>query len=90
MTERKRKLDVYDNGTTGFSSQPPPLRAGVNPFTGRPYSARYFDILSKRKGRQPLSINLELQQAAHPVLVKLAQLDLLQELSALLRDLTIV
>ena len=45
MTERKRKLDVYDNGTTGFSSQPPPLRAGVNPFTGRPYSARYFDIL---------------------------------------------
>ena len=51
MTERKRKLDVFDDKPTGFSSQPPPLRAGVNPFTGRPYSARYFDILAKRKGR---------------------------------------
>ncbi|KAK9866336.1 hypothetical protein WJX84_010224 [Apatococcus fuscideae] len=50
MTERKRKLDVFDDKPTGFSSQPPPLRAGVNPFTGRPYSARYFDILAKRKG----------------------------------------
>ena len=56
MTERKRKLDVFDNGATGFSSQPPALREGVNPFTGRPYSARYYDILSKRKGGRSVGL----------------------------------
>ena len=40
--ERKRKLDV---GSTGGSGQP-----SINPHTGRPYSQRYFEILSKRVG----------------------------------------
>ena len=49
MTERKRKLDV-------FSDAPPANGAAaggvptVNPFTGRAYSTRYYDILGKRRG----------------------------------------
>jgi len=36
----KRKLDVPDAGRP----------SGMNPYTGRPYSQRYYDILSKRVG----------------------------------------
>lgn len=49
MTDRKRKLDV-------FSDAPPANGAAaggvptVNPFTGRAYSTRYYDILGKRRG----------------------------------------
>ena len=44
--ERKRKLDVLEgNGAIALPSQP-----SINPYTGRPYSSRYYDILSKRKG----------------------------------------
>lgn len=45
--ERKRKLDVFEtaagNGTV--AAQP-----SINPYTGRPYSTKYHDILAKRKG----------------------------------------
>ncbi len=45
--ERKRKLDVLavGNGAVALPSQP-----SINPYTGRPYSSRYYDILAKRKG----------------------------------------
>ncbi|KAL6783682.1 hypothetical protein ACKKBF_B05425 [Auxenochlorella protothecoides x Auxenochlorella symbiontica] len=49
MAERKRKLELYDtpaapNGTPAVQS------GGVNPFTGRPYSQRYHEILAGRQG----------------------------------------
>ena len=45
MADRKRKLDV-------FQSEPPGQNGAstVNPYTGRPYSQKYYDILAKRKG----------------------------------------
>ena len=52
MTERKRKLEVYEsNPTNGVASTVPSFGSGtVNLYTGRPYSQRYYDILAKRKG----------------------------------------
>ena len=49
MTERKRKLDVFTDApsTNGAAAGGVPT---VNPFTGRAYSTRYYDILSKRRG----------------------------------------
>lgn len=61
-TERRRKVSLFDvvddtsvsakhaktNGTTSFSGKisfPP----SINRWSGRPYSARYFEILEKRK-----------------------------------------
>jgi pre-mRNA-splicing factor ATP-dependent RNA helicase DHX15/PRP43 len=43
--ERKRKLDVTSVATEGSAAQP-----SLNPFTLRPYSQRYYDILATRKG----------------------------------------
>mmetsp|Transcript_35068 Transcript_35068/g.99430 ORF Transcript_35068/g.99430 Transcript_35068/m.99430 type:complete len:701 (+) Transcript_35068:157-2259(+) len=43
--ERKRKLDISGGATTEASTQP-----SINPFTLRPYSQRYYDILATRKG----------------------------------------
>eukprot|EP00951_Prasinocladus_malaysianus_P031477 scaffold301723_cov28-Prasinocladus_malaysianus.AAC.3 len=47
MAERKRKLDIYSDstGSAGAVAQP-----SINPFTLRPYSQRYYDILKTRKG----------------------------------------
>ena len=52
MTERKRKLEVYEsNPSNGVASAVPSSGNGtVNLYTGRPYSQRYYDILAKRKG----------------------------------------
>ena len=57
-TERKRKVSLFDvvdetsvskitkaNGAAARISTPP----GVNRWSGRPYSQRYYDILEKRK-----------------------------------------
>jgi hypothetical protein len=46
--ERKRKLDIADEkpfhgNINGSESQ-------VNPFTGKAYSQRYYDILAGRQG----------------------------------------
>lgn len=55
MTERKRKLDLGDadpslkqgRGAPGAGAEED---SGFNPYTGRPYSPRYYEILAKRKG----------------------------------------
>lgn len=63
--DRKRKLDVFEqdagkrfhgaNGAAhGGVGTTIPGQASLNPYTGRPYSGRYYDILSKRKGQTTL------------------------------------
>mmetsp|Transcript_68078 Transcript_68078/g.215385 ORF Transcript_68078/g.215385 Transcript_68078/m.215385 type:complete len:701 (-) Transcript_68078:54-2156(-) len=44
--ERKRKIDVVESA----AGVAPAGEATVNPWTGRPYSQKYYDILDKRKG----------------------------------------
>lgn len=50
MTDRKRKLEVYDTPAAPVAAAQPPAEGGVNPFTGRAYSTRYYDILATRQG----------------------------------------
>jgi hypothetical protein len=63
--DRKRKLDVFEqdagkrfqgaNGAAhGGIGTNMPGQAALNPYTGRPYSGRYYEILSKRKGQTTL------------------------------------
>ncbi len=50
--ERKRKLESFEDGSAGNTGAG--LEDGdqtVNPYTGRPYTKRYFDILAGRKGK---------------------------------------
>ena len=51
MTDRKRKLDIYETAPAGVTVMPPASQPTVNPYTGRGYSQKYFDILAKRKGK---------------------------------------
>jgi hypothetical protein len=46
MGDRKRKLDVFTSDAPSSTNG----AATVNPYTGRPYSQKYYDILQKRKG----------------------------------------
>lgn len=46
MAERKRKLDI------GMPDAVEAPNGGVNPFTLRPYSQRYYDILKTRRGER--------------------------------------
>ncbi len=64
--ERKRKLEVYEappvpaapaqpNGQgIGWqqTAAPPAADGSVNPYTGRPYSTRYHQILATRQGER--------------------------------------
>jgi hypothetical protein len=44
---RKQRIDLSGlNNTSGGAA----AGGGVNPYTARPYSARYYDILKKRTG----------------------------------------
>lgn len=53
--ERKRKLEI--NGSTSTEKRRENVEgeaaaenSSINPYTGRPYSKRYFEILDGRKG----------------------------------------
>jgi pre-mRNA-splicing factor ATP-dependent RNA helicase DHX15/PRP43 len=51
MAERKRKLDIADDSAAkraDIAGMGTP--AGINPYTGKTYSQRYYDILQKRTG----------------------------------------
>lgn len=50
MSDRKRKLDVGAEDGPAAKAANMPATPQINPYTGRPYSARYYDILSKRTG----------------------------------------
>jgi hypothetical protein len=52
MAERKRKLDVDDSPSAKKQELLPEddPTGGVNPYTGKGYSSRYYEILKKRKG----------------------------------------
>jgi hypothetical protein len=50
MTERKRKLQVFEDG--GGINGGAPQQPRVNPYNGRPYSNKYYEILEKRKGEK--------------------------------------
>lgn len=48
----KRKLDVsniYGQSSSGAGSSYSSSDPSINPFTGRPYSSKYYEILSKRQ-----------------------------------------
>eukprot|EP01027_Heterolobosea_sp_BB2_P007010 GEZU01010492.1.p1 GENE.GEZU01010492.1~~GEZU01010492.1.p1 ORF type:complete len:707 (+),score=219.73 GEZU01010492.1:172-2292(+) len=47
MSKRKTVVDLGDIAPT--TKNPRMADAGINPYTGRPYSAKYYDILEKRK-----------------------------------------
>ncbi|KAK3242293.1 hypothetical protein CYMTET_48013 [Cymbomonas tetramitiformis] len=49
MGERKRKLSLFDEGPPPAPVVASTAQATINPYTGRPFSQRYFDILEKRK-----------------------------------------
>eukprot|EP00887_Chlorella_sp_A99_P003973 scaffold11.g3973.t1 len=68
--DRKRKLDIYEappssgaaNGTsTSYGDDGP----SVNPYTGRPYSNRYYQILSGRKGLPVWQAKQDFTQMLH-------------------------
>jgi pre-mRNA-splicing factor ATP-dependent RNA helicase DHX15/PRP43 len=52
MAERKRKLDIVDESAAKRSEVTAGMGtpAGINPYTGKSYSKRYYDILEKRTG----------------------------------------
>ena len=52
MAERKRKLEVDDSPSAKKQELVPEddPTGGINPYTGKPYSSTYYEILRKRKG----------------------------------------
>lgn len=57
MSERKRKLDLDDaadakreKATVSGGPDMDDPSGGVNPYTGKAYSQKYYEILSKRRG----------------------------------------
>lgn len=48
MSDRKRKLDVFTGEVQ--TQQNGSASSLINPYTGRPYSQQYHNILEKRKG----------------------------------------
>ncbi|TYZ65841.1 hypothetical protein PybrP1_008088 [[Pythium] brassicae (nom. inval.)] len=82
MTDRKRRLDVGDAAPakrkSKFSDVPPPLSSpaapagsGVNPLTGRMYSAHYHKLLAQRQKLPVYGFLAEIQDAikSHQVIV---------------------
>ena len=52
MSDRKRRIDLGDQAALAEERANP----GVNPFTGRQYSQKYYDILTKRLGELQLCV----------------------------------
>ena len=87
MVEGKRTLEVYDGQPAARGHIPTAPAYGiptVNPHTGRPYSAKYYDILSKRRGAlslprglQPLPANPQPDARTHASTLDLRPLGLL-------------
>lgn len=52
MADRKRKLEVDDSPAAKKQEMLPQddPTGGINPYTGKPYSLKYYEILAKRKG----------------------------------------
>ncbi|KAL4542646.1 hypothetical protein Ndes2526B_g04600 [Nannochloris sp. 'desiccata'] len=49
--DRKRKLQIFEDGSAqNNGAVPEDGDQTVNPYTGRPYTKRYYDILAGRKG----------------------------------------
>jgi hypothetical protein len=49
--ERKRKLEIFEDGSAqNNGAGPEDGNETLNPYTGRPYTKRYYDILAGRKG----------------------------------------
>ena len=49
--ERKRKLEIYESSAGAIDdSKTEDGDNKYNPYNGRPYSKRYFEILAGRKG----------------------------------------
>ncbi|CAM9442445.1 unnamed protein product, partial [Sphacelaria rigidula] len=48
MADRKRKVDLSGLGSTPAEDAAKKRNMGINPFTGSPYSRKYYDILEKR------------------------------------------
>jgi pre-mRNA-splicing factor ATP-dependent RNA helicase DHX15/PRP43 len=61
MTDRKRKLDIFDNS----SKKPQKENNGVNPYTNKPYSERYRKILATRLKLPVYQFRKELLEAVH-------------------------
>lgn len=50
MAQRKRKLDLGpSNGVSAATVAEDLAKARINPWTGRPYSPKYYEILRKRQ-----------------------------------------
>jgi hypothetical protein len=52
--DRKRKLDLFEaaNAPSGLLAAQTATDGGINPYTGRPYTKRYYDILSTRQSER--------------------------------------
>lgn len=51
--DRKRKLQIFEDGSAqNNGAVPEDGDQTVNPYTGRPYTKRYYDILAGRKGKE--------------------------------------
>jgi hypothetical protein len=56
--ERKRKLDIFQSAQPGGTCGVEPAAAAdgsLNPYTGRSYSSRYFEILAGRQGKKSMN-----------------------------------
>ena len=48
-TERKRKVSLFDVTDQSLTAKKTNAVSGINPWNGRAYSQRYYEILEKRK-----------------------------------------